>query len=402
VTATARTRTSARTTSTGWLGRLRRLPDVGIVLVVYALSRLWGAALVARAATHQPPSIWTGPHASYLDMAQLWDGQWYKIIAERGYPDALPLTAGGAVAQNPWAFFPGFPYTVRPLMALGLSFSAASVLVNLVLGACAVVVVLKLVRHTAGSEVAVACAVLLCAFPSAPVLQIAYSESLALLLLALALWWLLQRRYAWCAATVVALALTRPVVAPLAVVVLAHLVVRWRGSEPFGWGERAKVVGLGLLTASSSLLWPAVVGLRVGSSDAYQRTQAAWRSGGVLQEPFAQTVGISHLLWGDDGPRWLLAILAGLLVVVLGPWARPLGVELRTWALAYPLYLAAVLEPWTSTFRYLLLAFPLLAVLARVVRSRWLVLGLAVVGLWQQAHWVDTLLVFTPPSDFPP
>jgi hypothetical protein len=50
---------------------------------------------------------------------------------------------------------------------------------------------------------------------------------------------------------------------------------------------------LGLITAGSSLLWPALVGYFTGSADAYERTQAAWRSGGVVQ-PFKQSIGIAH------------------------------------------------------------------------------------------------------------
>ena len=48
--------------------------------------------------------------------------------------------------------------------------------------------------------------------------------------------------------------------------------------------------------------------------------------------------------------------------MVAGPWARNLGADLRTWTLAYPAYLAAVLDPFTSIFRYLIPLFPLLVV----------------------------------------
>ncbi|GAB3590701.1 membrane protein [Angustibacter peucedani] len=385
---------------------VRSRVDVVTLLVVYALTRVWGAVFIARAAEHQPQSIWTGPRSNYFDMAQLWDGQWYKIIAEHGYPAELPLDQLGNVQQNPWAFFPGFPCTVRAVMAVtDLPFAVAAVAVNLVLGACAVHVVMRVLQKVAGRRAGWGGAVLLCAFPSAPSLQIAYSESLALLLLALAAWWLLERRYGWAALAVLALSLTRPVVAPFAVVVLTHLVVRWvraaRGREPFPWSQRLAVVGLGLLSAASSILWPALVGLRLGSSDAYERTQAAWRTGGVIQ-PFHQAVGISHLLWGDRGPTYLVLGGIALVALVLSPWGRRVGPELQTWTLAYPLYLLAVTEPWTSTFRYLLLVFPLWGVLAVAVRSRWAVAALAVVGLWWQVHWVDDLLLFHPPTDFPP
>jgi hypothetical protein len=384
--------------------RLRSVPDAAKLLAFFAVTRVWAAVFIERAADRQLPSIWTGPRSGYFDMAQLWDGQWYKIIAEQGYPASLPLDQAGNVQQNPWAFFPGFPYTVKPVMALtGLPFSQAAVLVNLLLAACAVYVVMKVLQRVAGRRYGLWGAMLLCAVPSAPALQIAYSESLALLLLALACWWLLNRDYLLCAVAVVALALTRPIVAPFALVVLTHLVVRWqrRRADPFPTTERLQVVGLGLLAALASLIWPVLVGVAVGSSDAYERTQGAWRSGGVIQ-PFHQSMGIVHLLWGERGPWYLLAGAAAYVVLLLSPWGRRVGAELVTWCLAYPFYLLAVTEPWTSTFRYLLMLFPLCAVVAGLLRSRWLVAAAALLGLVWQVHWIDDLLLFVPPTDYPP
>jgi hypothetical protein len=387
------------------VARLRATPDVVKLLVCYGLTRLWAAVFIERAAGHQLPSIWTGTHSTYFDMAQLWDGQWYKIIAEQGYPPALPVDAAGAVQQNPWAFFPGFPYTVKVAMSLtGLPFSVAAVLLNLVLGGCAVYVVMKVLQLVCGRRIGLWGAMLLCAVPSAPALQIAYSETLALLLLALASWWLLRRSYGWCALAVLALSLTRPIVAPFALVVLTHLVVRYRyrRREPFGAFVQGQVYGLGLLAAVGSLIWPVLVGLAVGSSDAYERTQSAWRSGGVVQ-PFHQALGIVRLLWGERGPWYLLCGAVALVaLLVLTRAGRRIGPELITWCLAYPLYLLAVTEPWTSTFRYLLMLFPLCAVVAGLLRSRWLVVAAAVLGLWWQVHWIDDLLLFVPPTDYPP
>ncbi|GMA86022.1 hypothetical protein GCM10025868_12720 [Angustibacter aerolatus] len=241
----------------------------------------------------------------------------------------MPLGPTGAVQQNAWAFLPGFPMSTRAVMAVtGLDFGASAVLLNVVLGGCAVVVVHRLVRLLAGRGVALAAVVLLCTLPPAPVLQIAYSETLGLLLLALALLLLVERRYRWCAVVVLVLSLSRPVVAPFALVVLAHLVARWRarGREPFPRRQRVEVVGLGLLSAASSLLWPVLVGRLTGVPDAYQRTQGTWRSSGTV-EPVTQTLGISRLLWGEHGPWLVLAGTLVLLAVVATPLGRPAGPE---------------------------------------------------------------------------
>lgn len=386
--------------------RRRRSADVLLALAAYAVARVWGAVLIARAAKQQLPSIWTGPRSSYFDMAQLWDAQWYKIIATQGYPLPLPVDATGAVQQNAWAFFPGFPYTVRAVMALtSLPFSPAAVLLNLVLGGCAVVVLLRLLQRVAGRRAGLGAVVLLCALPSAPVLQIAYSETMALLLLALTLSFLVERRYMLTAVAVLALSLTRPIVAPFAVVVLVHLVVRWRArhTDHFPTSERVQVVGLGLFAAVSSLCWPVLVQLLTGVPSAYTRIQGAWRTGGRVQRPFEQTLGITRLLWQQDGPRWLALIAICFAVLVLSPLGRPLAAELRTWCLAYPTYLLAVIEPWTSTYRYALFLFPLLVLPGSVRRvGPLLVVVLALVGLAYQVRWVDELLVFTPPADYPP
>ncbi len=312
--------------------------------------------------------------------------------------------------QNAWAFFPAFPYTVRAVMAVtGLPFSQAAVLTNLVLGALAVVVLLQLLQRVAGRRAGLAGVLLLCAFPSAPVLQIAYSETLFLLLFAVATLWLVERRYEACAVAVLALSFTRPVVAPFAVMVAGHLVARWRSSrhearsDPLPRRDVGRIVALGLFTAVSVLWWPAIVQLATGEPNAYARIQGAWRTGGVIQGPFEQTLEIVHILWGDRGPTYLVVGSIAYVALIVSPLARPLGPELRTWCVAYPTYVLAVHEPWTSTYRYALFLFPLLVLPARLRRVGLLLVGvLAVVGLVLQVRWVDVLLVFTPPTDFPP
>jgi hypothetical protein len=207
---------------------------------------------------------------------------------------------------------------------------------------------------------------------------------------------------------VLVLALSRPVVAPFALVVLVHLIVRWRARhrDPFPMQERVQVVLLGLFSAASGLLWPAIVGWVTGVGSAYAKTQGTWRSGGEVR-PFSQAFGIARLLLGEHGVLWLLLGCLAFTGIVLSPWGRRVGAELQGWLLAYPAYLLAATEPWTSTFRYLLLMFPLGAVAAGVLRDRprlmWAAVAvLSVVGLVLQVRWVNHLLVFVPPTDYPP
>jgi hypothetical protein len=105
----------------------------------------------------------------------------------------------------------------------------------------------------------------------------------------------------------------------------------------------------------------------------------------------------------------LAALVTTIVVLTCGPWATRLGPELRTWCLAYPAYLGLVLDPFTSIFRYALPLFPLVAVVlgtgwvdraARWLATRSMVLVAA--GIVGQAAWIWKLLVFHPPSDFPP
>ena len=74
--------------------------------------------------------------------------------------------------------------------------------------------------------------------------------------------------------------------------------------------------------------------------------------------------GCPEYVFGETwGPVWLVVVPLVILAMVVGPWAKGLGMQLRTWSVAYPAYLAAVLDPFTSIFRYLIPMFPLLAVM---------------------------------------
>ncbi|HEX8496675.1 MAG TPA: hypothetical protein VF661_05725 [Actinomycetales bacterium] len=425
-----RDRTTSRPPLARIWSRVRGWPPWQQVLLAYACSRLLTAAIIAGAARLvQNPAGVGDLHPDYLDLVVIWDGQWYRQIAERGYPDGLPLNDLGQVDYNSWAFFPLFPMLVRGLMALGLPFSTAATLVNVTAGAAAAVVLFHLLagpRHDgdarrgggrvvggARERLAVLGVATWCLLPPAAVLQVAYTEALAALLLATSLLLLVRRRYGWAVPVVLLLGVTRAVAAPLLVVVAWHAVARWRSAETVERGEWLRLGALAVVTGGSALLWPAVVGLSTGVPDAFFRTQAVWGQD-PGSGPFVPWFTWSYDRAGVVGVLLLLGAVAALVSVVLGPHGAWLSAELRVWAVVYPLYLLAVVRPITSMWRFLLLDLPLAAVIASVVvretslgrpvspHWRWRVAAVALAAVAAMSWWVGVLLTRTPWNDSPP
>lgn len=402
------------------------------VLAVFALTRAVSTAVLLQSAAGQPDSYWgPGPPDYATFVGTFWDGSWYREIAEDGYPDGLPLDPGGAVLQNRWAFFPLFPILVRPLLALGASWDVAAPTLALLLAAAAMLVIDRLVqrgvdlRRDAGPgagtpvgaapdtvpggpssrRLALGTVLLVGLYPAAPVLQVAYTESLSLLLVAVSLWLLAGRSYVAAAPVVVALGLTRAVALPVALVVAVHLAQRAlahrRGTDPFPRGDVVRVLALGALAAAAGVLWPVWVGLSTGVPDAYLRTQAAWR-GSFSSAPVVPWVEMSGYLLGSWGLPVLVLAVVAVLGLALSRGAGAAGVEVRAWGVAYPLWLLVVAFPQTSLIRFLLLAFPLGLATVALARSRWVLGTVALAFAAGQVVWVRWLWQLTEPTAWPP
>ncbi len=389
------------------------------VLAIYTSLRLFTTAVVLWITyDQQDPSIFSGENPRYFDVATLWDGRWYERIATGGYPDALPVGDNGQVLQNEWAFYPLFPYLSRAVMTLtGWPFAVAGTVVATVVGYAAALVIAGMLREKVGSAAALGAVALLAGFPAAPVLQVAYTESLALLLLGGFLWLLLRER--WLAAALIAVlaGLARPIALPLGLVALVAVIQRWRGraERPISAGEWASMLAALVGCGLSGLLWPAIAWWGTRRSDAYPVTMSAWRQGEAVT-PFAPTIEVVQYLFGDTaGPLLLAGAVVLLLLAALGPWAAGLGAQLRAWCVGYPLYLFAALDPWTSIYRYLLLLFPLFVVFigggwasdrGAAAGPRWVMvarsLTLLALFLGWQVWWTWELFRFVPPRDNPP
>lgn len=388
------------------------------LLGLYTLFRLITTGILLWVTdVHQDPSIFSGEVPRYFDLATLWDGAWYERIATEGYPPELPVDDRGEVRQNEWAFYPVFPLLARGLAAItGLPFAVAGPVVATLIGYAAAVVMGLLLRERVGAAAALGGVALFAAFPAAPTLQVAYTESLATLLLCGVLWLLIRERWLTAGLVAVLTGLARPIALPLGLVALVAVFLRWRRrtEDPIRareyWSMLGALVGCGI----SGLIWPAIVWARTGVPDGYTVTMSAWRRGEPVT-PFTPTIDMVQWLFGDTrGPLLLLGFGLLLAVLMLGPWARGLGPVLRTWSLAYPFYLAAALDPWTSIYRYLILLFPVFVVLIgggwprtdRRSGPTWLLVlrtvVIAALFVGWQVWWSWELFRFEPPTDNPP
>ena len=374
-------------------------------LLIYLASRVFDFVILDRAARFQPASLWNGPDPGYLGLVSLWDGDWYRIVAENGYPDTLPVDpSSGLVRQNAWAFYPLFPLVTRGLMTTtGLRWPLAASIVTLSCAAVAVVVLRSLLAPLVGTELALWGVALFCFFPAAPVLQLAYTEGMAALLLFSVFWCLQRGRYLAAVPLVLMLGFTRALAAPLAAVVALHLLRSLVHRDRAAGGRR--ILSQLLLAAAACVAvveWPLTAGWVTGRRSAYLDTMGAWRSSHQVTS-FRPWLDISRFFFGYwFGPVGLTVILLALVVWLRSSRTVPIGPDLRLWSALYAGYLLAVLDPGTSIFRYCLMFFPLGVLLAAASSSRAYRTALVVASAAGQVVWVVWLWRFIPPSDWPP
>lgn len=381
--------------------RYRMTPWWLRVAVVWALSRVVTTGILLWFASIQPKNSWTGAHPDYLSFAQLWDSTWYHIVAVSGYPSVLPLTSSGHVAENAWAFMPGYPMFVRGVMLVsGLPWAPMSVFVSVGFSLAAALMTYRMLRLVLPGETALFAVVLFCVAPLSPILQVSYAESMNAFLLAAALYLLMQRRYVALIPVVAVLALTRPSGLAFALAMGLHIIQRFatRNGHPFPVSERIIAISVMAFSALMGLIWPFIAWMATGSLSAYTDTELAWRAsylGYVNLVPFTPWIqGAGFWMPGPLGIVVLVVVVVGFFAFLFTPWARKLGFVLRFWLASYGLYLLAVFFPQSSTFRLLVPMFPLAGALAipksRVYRV--MIVALFIVGQWVWCYycwWID-------------
>ncbi|HEX8630855.1 MAG TPA: mannosyltransferase family protein, partial [Catenuloplanes sp.] len=300
-------------TAGGWSG-------VGVVLTLFAITRIWQLALIS----------WLTPADGPRLRAQLleWDATWFVRVATEGYPAGYSYNASGELIGNGLAFFPLYPMLIRVVAATGLSPGAAALVVAWLAAACAAVALHLLGTSLYGRRAGYALVVLCCAQPMSVVLSMGYSEGLFLAVVAGM--FVAAHRGHWPVAGLLGLAaaLTRPtgVAAALALALAALLAVRRAGLRE-RWPALAAAV-VALAGAPAYLLW---AGSRLGRWDGWFVMQSAgWGTsfdGGATTGRFLATT----LRTGDGWVPVSVALLLIVAVVAAGialagrPWA-PLAV----------------------------------------------------------------------------
>jgi hypothetical protein len=349
----------------------RLVPWWARVTTIWAASRVITTTLVLLLAQVQGPNPWTAARPGYAEFANIWDGRWYNIVAVAGYPAVLPVTVDGHIAENAWAFMPGYPVLVRSLMILlDQPWAPMAVLVSVVFSLGGALLFYRLMLRVLGESTALFATVLFCVAPLSPILQFGYAESMYLFFLVLALRLLLERRYVLLFPVILVMGFTRPSGLAFALTIGLHLVQRWytRSRDPFPVVERMRVVAVAGFSAVCGLAWPVIAWAVTGSMTAYTDTELAWRSVYIGDQEL-----VPFTAWFQSGVWWLgmplgvvvvAALILGFAALLFISPVRRLGVDLRFWLAAYALYLLAVFFPQSSTFRLLIPMFPLLGAVA--------------------------------------
>lgn len=367
--------------------RPHQIPDWLMTVAVFALARLLttvtlvtGFGLAAAQGFGSPAA-----DAGFFERSTAWDGQYFLDIAQKGYPATLPTDEHGVVQQNSWAFLPVFPMLVRLVSLTGADPAVVAVLLSTLFGAGASIALMVLLRPHVGRTTALWSSAFFAFGPMAFVLQIAYAESLGLLLGFAALI-AMQRRHYWTILPIVTvLAFTRPGAVAIPLALAVHGIIRLAQRDHVPGRERIAIVVTGLVTAAAGLAWPVVAALATGVPDAYLQTELAWWRLHLDVDHFAPltpwfqqaarlagTVGVVGVLVAVGAGAWWLS----------SPSARRIGSVPLLGSASYLLYLFATFLPQQSTLRLLLPAAPLLGVSAlhRTPARRWTVLTCCVVS----------------------
>ena len=382
-----------------------------VAVVVVGVLVWWGARVPFDGYGGVDPA--TYPGSSLFGGWLRFDGNWYVLIASRGY------WFEGVDVQGPVAFFPAYPTLLWALHAVtGVSVKLLGTIVTVVCGAGALVFVHRWFADRLDDRVARIALVTMLVYPYAFYLFGAVYGDALFLLAAVGAFLLLERDHTVLAGLAGAVATaTRPVGVALVVGLVAvalwrrHAVERAEGHRvPRVVWNRLRLADGGVLLSLAGLLGYVVyLGVRFGHPLAFQQVQQAqgWDQGTGPRTWFKitwlqQFTNFPEWLrdWVQHGdPQTFQRLQYGTTVIVQGLFV--LGFCVLTWFVwkrlgwGYGVYCAAMLaialvgtKDFQGTGRYLLALFPCFAVLGgflaehRRLRWTWWIASAALLGLW--------------------
>lgn len=353
------------------------------------------------------PPVAPGNH--FVRALGTWDAAWLMQIERVGYfrpflggapGGPIPIPQQGIrdtpyhVAQE--AFFPGLPLIVRGVAAVtGLSPLDAGVLTVFLLGAVASAAVWYVARELLGEDTAFRATALWLFFPGSLVLTLVYAEGLTIVGSAFCLLFLLRRNW-WLAGVAGAVATFSQ---PVAVAVIACCA--WAaGVEIYRRRERGALVALvaPVLSSFGILAYMLYLYAKTGDILRWYRVEVyAWNSGNgwrqntvdILSGTFRHPSFVQTSILG----AFLLLALVGLVLMVF--WRPPAIIWVYTVGVVV---LALDSTPVGVRGRVVLVAFPLIVALGRVLRDRAAIVLAGVFGVFLTLLTFMTLgLSFLPP-----
>jgi hypothetical protein len=353
----------------------------GAAAAYYVFSRL-----VVRTLSFTPITRFGFPERFHFEAYARWDAAWYHLIATRGYFYDGPRT------QSAVAFFPAYPTAMRGVGRLLGDTMVAGVLVTIVAtGVAAVLLHRWATEHFDAGVAALLVVLLLCSPYAWFLLGVMYSDAL-FLVTAIAAFLLLERRHPWLSAAVAALATAER---PVGLAVTAGLLLRsleldgvlrtrWGSSTPGRrWIEvdrsRVRLSTLAPVASVAGLVtYCAYLWVRFDEPFAFVKTgdSVGWNRDFSL-ETMAKVEWFEIISSPRMGIQLLTTTVSALMTIaalaLLPRVLRRLGPGYFAYAAVVVVLPALTAPEFIGMGRYLLVAFPVFAVAADLLRPRlWL------------------------------
>ena len=335
---------------------------------------------------------WLAPKLHLLNaLTAGWDGKWYQLIAQHGYPGRIVNEGHG----SRWAFFPGWPLAIRATVYVThLSYTQATMFLSFAFGLTSAIAVWLAVREVFGRVIADHAVLLYVFFPVSFVLSLGYSEGLFITACGVCLYALSRRYWTTAALAAVVGGLTKDfgiVLIACVVVAAGHAFLRTRTARPLVAVFLAPL-GLGL--------WLWYSWSTVGTPFAFLQAERFWGNGHFVwfATPFLAVFDIltnPHELKQGQVVMCVLGVAFAYLGIVLLAKARDKGVSIpSSWWLFTVLSTLAVLSSYEpdSVLRYSMVVITAYAAYAWRMRPEWEGPVVGVLGMAQGMFMVVMLL----------